>query len=116
MGELIIKYEGLEDILSIQKNMNQSTPTANKEENVDLFSVDNFKQYLLRDADRIRLNSLIAMIESGDDYIMMKELLKPLYSLSESVHKYSFDIVFAPIKHLLKNMSKSSVSFKSITI
>ena len=40
----------------------------------------------------------------------MNELLKPLYSLSESVHKYAFDIVFAPIKHLLKNISKSNVS------
>jgi hypothetical protein len=40
---------------------------------------------------------------------MMKELLKPLYSLSENVHKYAFEIVFAPVKHLIKNLSKSSV-------
>ncbi len=40
---------------------------------------------------------------------MMKDLLKPLYLLSENVHKYAFDIVFKPIKHLLKNMSKLNV-------
>ena len=45
---------------------------------------------------------------------MMKDLLKPLYSLSENVHKFAFDIVFAPIKSLLKNMSKSKVIFKII--
>lgn len=45
----------------------------------------------------------------GDDYSIMKELLKPLFLLSENVHKYAFDVVFAPIKSLLKNISKSNM-------
>jgi hypothetical protein len=39
----------------------------------------------------------------------MKDLLKPLFLLSENVHKYAFDIVFAPIKYMLKNLSKLSI-------
>ena len=39
----------------------------------------------------------------------MKDLIKPLYLLSENVHKFAFDIVFAPIKVLLENISKSNV-------
>lgn len=47
----------------------------------------------------------------GDDYAIMKELLKPLYQLSETVHKHAFDVVFAPIKFQLRDLSKSNVSF-----
>ena len=36
----------------------------------------------------------------------MKDLHKPLHSLSENVHKHSFDIVFAPVKKLIKQVSK----------
>ena len=39
----------------------------------------------------------------------MKDLVKPLYSLSENVHKYAFDVVFAPIKHLLGTITKGNV-------
>lgn len=46
----------------------------------------------------------------------MKDLLKPLYLLSENVHKYAFDIVFAPIKHLLKSILKSNLWQKSDSI
>ena len=41
----------------------------------------------------------------------MKDLNKPLYLLSENVHKYAFDIVFAPIKYLVKSITKSNVTF-----
>ena len=44
----------------------------------------------------------------------MKDLLKPLYSLSENVHKYAFEIVFAPVKYLIKNLSKSNVNLINI--
>ena len=121
-----MKYEGLEDILgqNIQKSLD------NKQE-ADLFSINSYKDYLLEDMDRIKFNGLVLIIESGefrrniiedlsltefliqkllgDDYNMMKDLLKPLYLLSENVHKFAFDIVFAPIKTLLKNISKSNV-------
>lgn len=43
----------------------------------------------------------------GDDFRILKELIKPLKSLSENVHKYAFEVVFAPIKEFLKNMNKS---------
>ena len=46
----------------------------------------------------------------GDDYTIMKDLNKPLYLLSENVHKYAFDIVFAPIKYLVKSINKSNVT------
>jgi hypothetical protein len=36
----------------------------------------------------------------------MKDLHKPLFSLSESVHKHAFDIVFTPVKNLIKQVSK----------
>ena len=42
----------------------------------------------------------------------MKDLHKPLYALSENVHKYAFDIVFAPIKKLVKYVSKSNAKDK----
>ena len=42
----------------------------------------------------------------------MKDLQKPLYALSEHVHKYAFDIVFAPIKKLVKHVSKSNAKDK----
>ena len=125
VGELITKYEGLEEILNknIQKSLEQRKSSAatheaavHHKQELDLFSIGSYKQYLLEDMDRVKLNSLISVIESGDEYNMMKDLLKPLYSLSESVHKYAFDIVFAPVKHLLKNISKSTVSFYFIKI
>ena len=42
----------------------------------------------------------------------MKELHKPLYSLSENVHKHAFDIVFAPVKILVKQVSKLNAKLK----
>ena len=61
VGELIMKYEGLEDILgqNIQKSLD------NKQE-ADLFSIDSYKDYLLEDMDRIKFNGLVLIIESGE--------------------------------------------------
>ena len=82
----------------------------------DLLSIQNYKEYLLDDNERIKLNKLIGVIESGDDYVIMKDLVKPLYGLSENVHKNAFDIVFAPIKSLLKSMPKLSVFIYKIKL
>lgn len=125
VGDLIIKYEDLERIIvkkiqeiflhsSSPKSMSQlslNTNTTSTDIFTNLLTVYNFKEYLLNDSDRIKLNRLISVIESGDDYNMMNDLLKPLYLLSESVHKYAFEIVFAPVKYLIKSFSKSSVSY-----
>ncbi len=116
VGELITKYDCLEDLLNknIQKSLarknSAGSSEANLKQELGLLSIESYKQYLLEDTDRMKLNSFIHLIESGDDYSIMKDLLRPLYSLSESVHKFAFDIVFAPVKHLLKNISKSTVS------
>ena len=42
-------------------------------------------------------------------------MIKPLKSLSENVHKFAFEVVFAPIKGFLKNMNKSG-QFSSIPL
>lgn len=123
VGDLIIKYEDLERVIvkKIQEiflHSSPKTPTTQltfptnqlNDYLTNLLSVYNFKEYLLNDSDRIKLNRLISVIESGDDYSMMNDLLKPLYILSENVHKYAFEIVFAPVKYLIKNLSKSNVS------
>lgn len=129
VGELIIKYESLEDTLNKQvhvtfvanvlQNNNQNNPASSsisllsssniQQIQYNLLSIVNYKEYLLDESDRGRLNNLISVIESGDDYSIMKDLIKPLYILSENVHKYAFDIVFAPIRFLLKNISKTIV-------
>jgi hypothetical protein len=108
VGDLIIKYEELE--VKLEKQI-QSIFLHNQLNDVhsNLVSILNYKEYLLQDTDRIKLNRLITVLESGDDYNMMKDLLKPMYSLSESVHKYAFEIVFAPVKHLIKNLAKSNI-------
>lgn len=45
----------------------------------------------------------------GEDAKFMNDLVKPLYQLSEHVNKHAFDIIFMPIKNLLKDISKSNV-------
>lgn len=127
IGQLIIRYEDLEQ--SLERNLlnnfvhktrhgSVTTPTTPQQFNFDhqtilinqnLQSIINFKEYFLDENDRLKLNGLIAAVESGDDYSMMNDLLRPLFSLSELVHKFSFEIVYAPIKKILKNLSKSSI-------
>ena len=115
VGDLILKYEELE--IKIEKQIQEIFLHNNNKLNdmqSNLLSIYNFKEYLLQDSDRIKLNRLITIIESGDDYNLMKDLLKPLYSLSESVHKYAFEIVFAPVKYLIKSLSKSNIWLNKI--
>jgi len=117
VGDLIIKYEELE--IKIEKQIQEIFLHNNNNNKLNdmqsnLLSIYNFKEYLLQDSDRIKLNRLITIIESGDDYNLMKDLLKPLYSLSESVHKYAFEIVFAPVKYLIKSLSKSNIWLNKI--
>lgn len=127
IGELIIRYEDLEENLErnllinfVHKTRHGSvtSPTLPQHFHFDkqaaladqnLQSIVNFKEYILDENDRLKLNGLIATVESGDDYSMMKDLLKPLFSLSEIVHKFAFEIVYAPIKIILKHLSKSSI-------
>ena len=186
VGDLMIKYDLLEDTLCKQIQANfllhsstvgkvkqalaastsivgklppplaamSSSSSSDLEQHFNLLSVSNYKDYLLDDADKSKLNKLIGVIESSvasaaaaaaliadadagtggsgggvsgsgsggeangsgaitgttiTNYVIMKDLLKPLYMLSENVHKYAFDIVFAPVKSLLKDLSKSSV-------
>jgi hypothetical protein len=125
VGDLIIKYENLEE--AIEKlvldtfvhqhnqggagSLTQLNAPANDPYN--LLSATFFKDYyLLEDSDRNKLNNMVSYVETGADYTIMKDLLAPLNSLSESVHKYSFDIVFTPIKFMLKDLSKLNVWFK----
>lgn len=90
VGELMIKYENLEETLEKQIQTNfihkqrtrststASTPTslqtfqldqlnqtANQLQHLNLLSQSNFKEYLLEDTERIKLNTLISIIESG---------------------------------------------------
>ncbi|RNA00345.1 conserved oligomeric Golgi complex subunit 7-like, partial [Brachionus plicatilis] len=127
IGELIVRYEDLEESLDrnllnnfVHKTRHGSvtTPTTPQQFHFDqqaillnqnLQSMANFKEYILDENDRLKLNGLIAAVESGDDYSMMKDLLRPLFSLSEIVHKFAFEIVYAPIKLILKKLSKSSI-------
>ncbi len=93
VGELIMKYEGLNDVLdkkiqitlittSTTKNLNltnsitkkessslqlspQASETLLEKQNFELLSIENYKQYLLEDVDRMKLMSLISIVESG---------------------------------------------------
>lgn len=78
VGELIIKYEDLEVVIEkkIQEIFLHSTQKspfggANllssqlNDMQSSLISIYNFKEYLLQDSDRIKLNRLISLIESG---------------------------------------------------
>jgi hypothetical protein len=78
VGELIIKYEDLEVVIekkiqeiflhSIQKSPFGSNNLLNSQLNdmqSSLLSMYNFKEYLLQDSDRIKLNRLISIVESG---------------------------------------------------
>ncbi len=128
VGELIIKYENLEEAIEklvlesfvhqhnqanagAVSSLSQLNAPANDPYNI--LSTTYFKDYyLLEDSDRNKLNNTVSYIETGADYTVMKELVGPLNSLSESVHKYSFDIVFTPIKFMLKDLSKLNVWYK----
>jgi hypothetical protein len=133
VGELIIKYENLEE--SIEKlvldsfvhhnqtaaagsggsaNLSQLNTPAASNDPYNLLSTTYFKDYyLLEDSDRNKLNNMISYVETGAaDYTILKDLTAPLNSLSESVHKYSFDIVFAPIKFTLKDLSKVNLWYR----
>ena len=110
VGDLIIKYENLEE--AMEKKILESFVYAAQQQTHDLnlLSVSYFKDYyLLDDSDRNKLNNIVSYVETGSDYTLMKELNSPLNALSECVHKYSFDIVFAPIKFLLRDLAKQTV-------
>lgn len=135
VGDLIVKYENLEEVLEKQikdcfihsKHHHPSSSLISPSlhhssaqdillfqssavpQDMNLLSVFYYKDYLLEESDKLKLNNLISVIESGDDYSIMKDLLKPLYTLSENVHKYAFDVVFAPIKHLLGTITKGNL-------
>ena len=76
VGELIIKYEDLEAVIekkiqeiflhSVQKSSfgNLLSSQLNDMQS-SLLSIYNFKEYLLQDSDRIKLNRLISLVESG---------------------------------------------------
>ena len=82
VGELITKYEGLEELLN--KKIHQFLIAASDSSNsivgqhvveaqfdqkqLDLFSIESFKLYLLENNDRVKLNNLIAVIASGFYY------------------------------------------------
>lgn len=76
VGELILKDEHYEDVLKKQVQTNflhrarassteafQSLEPPNQ---LNLLSVFSFKDYLLEDNERIKLNTLISIIESGN--------------------------------------------------
>ena len=75
VGELIIKYEALE--VTIEKKIQEIFLHSNQKTNqlsinslsndlqTNLLSVYNFKEYFLNDSDRLKLNRLISVIESG---------------------------------------------------
>ncbi|CAF0719641.1 unnamed protein product [Brachionus calyciflorus] len=125
VGDLIIKYESLEESLDknilntfVHKTRSNSvvTPSTNQQFQFDnhshqnnLLALNNYKEYFLDEKERLKLNGFIGIIETGDDYSLMKDLLKPLFGLSENVHKHAFEIVFSPVRHLLKNLAKSNI-------
>jgi hypothetical protein len=97
VGELIVKDEHYEDVLKkqIQANFLHRNRTASvdsssavhalhsidQQSQLNLLSVFSFKEYLLEDAERLKLNTLISIMESGRnknlfdiqcyDYILM---------------------------------------------
>ncbi len=138
-GEFIMQYEQLEDDLVKIINTNfiksasslLSKLTLNEDDKTQFQLLpDNYKDILLDENDRIKLNTLISNIESGnlnknflqvdindlysfyslgDDYNLIPEVNKAIFGLSEQLHRYAFDIVFSPIKFLLNGLSKSNV-------
>jgi hypothetical protein len=76
VGDLMVKYETLEETLdkqiqanfihrkAVQINASQQLDSTECQP-FDLLSVASFKEYLLDDSERVRLNKLIAVIESG---------------------------------------------------
>jgi hypothetical protein len=116
VGDLILKYSNLEDTIEdkIKQIFTKNEKDEGEEEELGLttlLNINNFKYFLLNDTMRGELNSLISMIESGDDYNLINDLNKPLYNLSETVHKLSFDIIFKPLKLMINNIPKSKVCF-----
>lgn len=78
IGELFIKNDHYEEILKkeIQANFlhrskenssesHTSSHSLDHQTHMDILSVIHFKDYLLEDNDRLKLNTLISIIESG---------------------------------------------------
>lgn len=80
-----------------------------------------YRQLLLQSVDsRQALELLITRLEEGDSPSMMDEAKEQVYALCRHVHKFSFDIVFAPLQQhltLVPNMQvwKSGITGSALT-
>lgn len=60
---------------------------------------------LSNQADIDMLENLVVKMEDGDSISLLADIKKEFCKLSEEVHRFSFDIVFAPLKAYLNNVS-----------
>lgn len=73
VGELIIKNEQYEDVLKKEvqeivfyRSKEILSESLEHQKNLTLLSFCNFKEYLLEENDRHKLNNLLSIIESGN--------------------------------------------------
>jgi hypothetical protein len=88
VGDLMTKYDNLEELLgrkiheifihrhgstskSTLSSLMASNPLTNDPQ-LNLLSIANFKDFLLEDTERLKLNNLISIIESGKQNLLIK--------------------------------------------
>ncbi|KAK3085428.1 hypothetical protein FSP39_003139 [Pinctada imbricata] len=65
--------------------------------------------YLTKKDDIEALESLVVKLEEGDTPSVLEDTMKELCRLSEDVHRFSFDIVFSPLKAYLLEVSTMEI-------
>ena len=90
VGDLMTKYDNLEELLarkihelfihrhgSVSKSTLSSLVSSANDPQMNLLSITNFKDFLLEDAERLKLNHLISIIESGKFQIHFEFIKEP---------------------------------------
>ncbi|KAI0226391.1 Conserved oligomeric Golgi complex subunit 7 [Lamellibrachia satsuma] len=118
-GDLILNTEEfhqqlLIDIVSCAEKYCPPTPTSPIASPLRCTGKKNpFHDYrtllLASDGDRATFDSLVTALEEGDGPLMPGDVKQEMHALSEVIHKFAFDIVFAPLQQQLTLVSTMEV-------
>ncbi|GAB1599817.1 conserved oligomeric Golgi complex subunit 7-like [Argonauta hians] len=115
-GELIIQTEELDktlinNIISTLGKYLQTSQHSPLKENPDKMSLFQCHASLLLEdqADIEILEEFVLKLEEGDTPSVLSDVTKEMFKLSQDVHKFGFDIVFAQLKKHLIGMADMEV-------
>jgi hypothetical protein len=118
-GDLILHVDELDQLLvtsiisTVGKYVHYSSPSHREvslRSELRLNPFHNHKMLLLSNSDeRLRLELLMKHLEDGDNPTVLEAVKQDVFNLSSHVHKFAFDIVFAPLRLHLTDVPNMTV-------